>query len=208
MVKAYIIGAGTLARQIYSFFHDSIKFIGFLDTPYKLNEKIYGLPVHEHPPTIEYAVMGVASPNNKKRYWQKYIVDAGCKPFTLKHPTAIISSFAEYDEGCSFLPYSIVGADVKLGKYVHLAPNALVGHNSTVGDFTTFFNFVAVGGCCDIEEEVTMFLGSTIISPENYRTEGKVRLGKGCVVAAGSVVTKSFPAGKQLMGVPAKEKQS
>ena len=207
-ISAYIIGAGALARQIFSVFHNQVNFIGFLDTPKTENEKIYGLPVQETPTETMNVAIGVAHPAYKRRLWKKYVIDKGCSPLTLKHPTAIISDTATFGQGCIFMPYSIVGAETKLGNAVHLAANALIGHNSTVGNFSTLYNFATISGHCIIKEDVIVFLNATVITSEKWRARGKVTLGKGCIVGAGAVVTKSVTAGKTVIGVPAKEKKS
>lgn len=85
-----------------------------------------------------------------------------------------------------------IGDECIVGQYFSCHPE-----NHQFGDLATAIRFqgvtrkgIKVGSNCWIGSKVTLLDG--------------VELGEGCVVAAGSVVTQSFPANSVIGGVPAK----
>ncbi len=86
-------------------------------------------------------------------------------------------------------------------------PGLLIAHGDcvylyadSVGENCTFYQGVTLGrsggGIPSIGNNVTVYTGATIV--------GDVRLGDGCVIAAGAVVTTDVPPYSLYAGVPAK----
>jgi len=61
------------------------------------------------------------------------------------HPTAIIDSSAEIAEGVEIGAYSIVGANVKIGKGSVLKSHVVIDGHTRIGENNTFFPFAAIG---------------------------------------------------------------
>jgi len=61
------------------------------------------------------------------------------------HPTAIIEKAAQLGTDVKIGPYSIVGADVKLGDGVELMSHVVVAGRTTIGAKTTVFPFASLG---------------------------------------------------------------
>lgn len=61
------------------------------------------------------------------------------------HPTAIVEAGAELDDGVLVGPYSIIGANVKVGRDSIIHPHVVLSGHTTVGARTTIFQFASVG---------------------------------------------------------------
>ncbi|EGT3616418.1 2,3,4,5-tetrahydropyridine-2,6-dicarboxylate N-acetyltransferase [Clostridium perfringens] len=99
---------------------------------------------------------------------------------------AVINIGAEIGESTMVDMNAVVGARGKLGKRVHLGAGAVVAGVLEPPSKTP----------CIIEDDVLIGANAVIL-------EG-VKIGKGSVVAAGSVVVEDVPAGVVVAGTPAK----
>ena len=99
----------------------------------------------------------------------------------------VIREFARVHAGCVretvvgentlLLSGCYVAHDVQIGKGVHLAPNAVVGGLAEIGDYSR------IG------------LNATVLPHK--------KIGRNCIIGAGSVVTKDIPDGQVWAGNPA-----
>ena len=99
---------------------------------------------------------------------------------------AVINIGAEIGESTMVDMNAVVGARGQLGKRVHLGAGAVVAGVLEPPSKSP----------CIIEDDVLIGANAVIL-------EG-VRIGKGSVVAAGSVVVEDVPAGVVVAGTPAK----
>ena len=61
------------------------------------------------------------------------------------HPTAIIDPSAEIAEGVTIGPYSVIGANVSIGKGCILKSHVVIEGYTKIGENNTFFPFSAIG---------------------------------------------------------------
>lgn len=99
---------------------------------------------------------------------------------------AVINIGAEIGDGTMVDMNAVVGARGKLGKRVHLGAGAVIAGVLEPPSKTP----------CIIEDDVLIGANAVIL-------EG-VKIGKGSVIAAGSVVTSDIPSGVVAAGAPAK----
>ncbi len=111
-----------------------------------------------------------------------------------------LGDYANISSGCSLLSET----KIEVGPYTFLAGHCYLvaggNHSFKRTDIPIMFQPSLIKGGITIEEDG--WLGASVIVLDG------VSLGKGCVVGAGAVVTKSFPAYSVLVGIPAKRIKS
>ena len=89
------------------------------------------------------------------------------------------------------------GPDTTIGAGTVLDNHCLIAHNVHIGRRCVMAGFSGVAGSGILEDDVIVGARVSIL--------GHLRVGAKTIVMAGSQVTKSFPAGLRLSGVPAQE---
>ncbi len=112
-----------------------------------------------------------------------------------KEGSIFLEDFCNLSANCSLLSET----EIRLGKYCFLAGNCylVAGGNHSIDDISKPIMFqpsFSKGGI-QIAEDVWLAAGVVVLDG--------IKLGKGCVVGAGSVVTRSFPEYTVALGVPA-----
>ncbi|WP_289036990.1 DapH/DapD/GlmU-related protein [uncultured Zobellia sp.] len=132
--------------------------------------------------------------------------------FNVKYPWVNYSGFVRVLNGTSFARFPIkIGHNVQFGNHCSIGfpvifrnQILMAGSVSFIGrndhDFSVPGQYIWDGkrgddGTCIVEDDVWIGHGATII--------GGVRIGKGAIVAAGSIVTKDVPPCEIWAGVPA-----
>jgi len=131
-----------------------------------------------------------------RRELQQRMTANGWRFRGVRHPSAVVSSFAGLHSTAQCLALSVVQAGATLGEGVIVNTAAVVEHDVSVQEWV----HVAPGAI--ICGGVTIGSGSHIGAGAVVRQA--VRLGAGVVVAAGAVVVTSFAAAALLVGVPAR----
>ncbi|MGN0089882.1 MAG: acyltransferase [Alloprevotella sp.] len=94
----------------------------------------------------------------------------------------------------------VASSNIKIGKNVDIAPNVYIGngtHEITIGAVRI----------AEVEVSKDICIGDGCWLCVNSVLLGGVSIGNKCVVAAGTVVTKSFSDQRLIVGVPAIEKK-
>lgn len=111
-----------------------------------------------------------------------------------------VGSFAEIGRG------SVIGDDVRISSGVFLPSNSTVGNNVFLGPRCSFAddkhpianNPSYYAQPPIIEDDVSVGMGAIILPG--------IRLGKGCRIGAGAIVTRDVPPKGHVRGEPAREK--
>jgi sugar O-acyltransferase (sialic acid O-acetyltransferase NeuD family) len=102
-------------------------------------------------------------------------------------------------EGTLVWPQSTIGPFSRIGRGVHVQSN-MVGHDVTVGDFTTLSVMSTVLGHVNIGSEVTVGPRAVI---RNGTPDKPITIGDGAIIGIGAVVLRNVPPGKTVIGNPA-----
>jgi sugar O-acyltransferase (sialic acid O-acetyltransferase NeuD family) len=115
----------------------------------------------------------------------------------LLDPTAVVARTARVGEGSIVNAGAVVAGGTALGRSVHVNRSASIGHHNRIEDYAT------LGPGCVLAGHVTIgrgaFLGAGAVCAP------RITVGPNAVVGAGAVVVRDVPAGKVVVGNPAKE---
>lgn len=187
-MKIYLVGFGSQAENVASVFDEH----NFVQIPL---EGISSLP----PSPGEFFCPAIGD-SRKSFYATKEMMAKGFVPYTLKHETAFIHETSSLGVGSQIFANAYIGPNAIIAPHAVVNTGAIVEHNSTVGGHA----FIAPGaillGGVDVGELATVGANATILP--------KLSLGIGSVLAAGSVMTKSFETtGATLVGIPARQER-
>lgn len=203
-----IIGAGGFAREVLWIIREcaarggAVEPWGFVDDRAETHgQELCGLPIRgpiEMLASVKdqvQAVIAVGNPATKRKLVER-VEAMGVKFATLVYPNVEKSDFVELGEGCIICVNSIFTTQIKIGRHVIINADCSMGHDSTIGDFTTVAHGVRISGNCHIGEMAEIGTGVIFIQG--------VSVGEGSVVGAGSVIIRDIPAHVTAVGVPAK----
>lgn len=207
MKKIIIIGAGGNSKVIIDIikerkrvFGENLEILGLLDDDSKKDEllgyKVLG-PI-DKVLTYElgegiYFINGIGANNVRKKISQKY---PKLSYYTAIHPSAIIGSAVQIDEGSMLMAGAIINADSIIGKCAIINTGAIIEHDNLIGDFVHIASGTITGGNVKIGNCSMVGSGAKIIPGIN--------IGDNCIVGAGSVVIADLPKNSTAVGVPAR----
>ncbi|ART78205.1 transferase [Sutcliffiella horikoshii] len=201
-----IIGAGGFGREVTWLIEEINRvnkewnIVGFVDD----NENIQGTEINGYKVVgnIEwlkmqaiYVVCAIGDPIIKKKTIERIIDSKNTYP-VLIHPSVIYSDRVLFGAGSVICASSILTTDIKVGNHVIINLDCTIGHDATLGDYTTILPSVNVSGHVVTKECVSVGTGSAIIQG--------VSIGKNTIVGAGAIVVKDLPEDCTAVGSPAK----
>lgn len=144
-----------------------------------------------------YLVFSIGNPRKKKIILSK-IENPLIKYPILIHPNVFIGNkkYVLIGEGSIICCGVIITVNINIGKHVILNLSCTVGHDTKIGDFSSFMPTVNISGEANIGSYVYVGTGAKIIN--------QLEIGQNTIVGAGAVVTKSLPANCTAVGMPAK----
>jgi len=203
----YIVGAGGFGREVAWLASDIwgnnivIRFV--VDHPDYLTGAVNGIPVEllsslRSGKDSSY-VVAIGEPSLRSKLASK-MRDAGFQAQTLIHPGTHMSERVELEEGVLIAAGNILTTDIKLARHVHVNLACTIGHDVTIGEFSTLSPGVHVSGHVRIGKGVFIGTGANII---NGSASQPLVIGDGAIVAAGACVTRDVEPGSMVAGVPA-----
>jgi sugar O-acyltransferase (sialic acid O-acetyltransferase NeuD family) len=139
-------------------------------------------------------IVGVGDPRARRRIVNLF--DAHDRSAaTLVHPSAAVGSMTTLSPGVVICSGAQVSTNVRLGRHVHVNPNATVGHDSVVGDFSSINPLAAIAGDCTIGSDVLFGTSSAILQG--------LSVGAGATIGAAACVVRDVGEGTTVKGVPA-----
>ena len=202
-----IIGASGFGREVLQIIKDINKgkptwnVLGFLDDNpdalegYECDYAVIGSIREWEPKENEHFVMAIANPKIKEEVTTR-LEGKGAQFVSIIHPTAIIGSFNQIGRGIVVYPYAKITVNTTIGNFVTLL-GSNIGHDATIGDYTTISGMCAINGHALIGRRV--FIGGhAVIAPSK-------KVGDDAYVGSGSVVVTNVRAGYKVFGNPAKK---
>lgn len=177
----YLYGASGHAKVIIDILKATDNTIlGLFDDNKDLNQ-LLGYPVFR--PYQVYGPIIVSIGDNKIR---KKIVETLTVPFGQAiHPSAIISDTTSIGQGTVIMQGSVIQSCAKIGAHCIVNTSASVDHDCNVSDYVHISPKATLCGNVIVDEGSWIGAGAIIIPG--------VKIGKWCVIGAGSVVTKNIP---------------
>ena len=203
MKKIIIFGIGGGSRDVLGIINDIntvekkwevVGFVGKDDE--KKGETIDGFNVLEFdklPVSDEYySICSVADPTLKKKIITMQINKKGYKLATLIHPKNYISDDLKVEPGSVIFSAVRISYNVTIGEAVWIDSNANIGHNVSIGNYTSIMPMSVVlgpvGDCCLIGA------GSII--------HQKITIGNDSFVGMGTIVAKDIPNKTKIINFP------
>lgn len=211
-MKLVIIGASGNGAVVRSTMEDlradgnDLEFLGYLDdewTPNSKNDIIGKINKNNVENFLKisdvnffFSLNSVKLQGQCKAIWTKLGIPTN-RCAKIIHPTAVVSQFATLSPGVAVQPLVNIGPGVKIGTNVHIFAQAMIGHNSTLKDFSYVANNACIGGYCVLEEGAYIGTNATLI--EN------ITIGSWSLVGLGATVLRNVPTKTRVVGNPAKE---
>jgi sugar O-acyltransferase (sialic acid O-acetyltransferase NeuD family) len=117
-------------------------------------------------------------------------------PLTLQHPTATVGLACRLGPGTVLWAGARLTTNVTLGRHVHVNQNVTIGHDTVAEDFATINPSAAVSGSVRLGRRCLIGAGSVVLQGRN--------VGDDAVIGASSCVTRDVEAGTVVKGVPAR----
>lgn len=206
----YLVGAGGLGREIAAMLKalPEWELKGFYDDFVGRGSVIAGTTVlgstNSLLEIIQSAdvVISVGDPTAKRKLAERLSSCRHIRFPSLVHPTVTIMDPSTVHIG----PGSIVSAgcvfttSIVIREHVLINLNCTVGHDSTVGSFTSLMPGVNLAGGVQVSESVLIGSGAQVINGVNVRKLSRV--------GSGAVVVRDVDEGATVVGVPARRIES
>jgi sugar O-acyltransferase (sialic acid O-acetyltransferase NeuD family) len=138
-------------------------------------------------------IIAIAEPAVKEKIYYK--MKNKVVLFTYIAPNTIIGKFNQIGEGSIICPNCIITTNVRIGACVTLNIGTQIGHDTRIGDFSSFMPNVDVGGKCEVGDRVYMGTNSTIVPGKKIADDVKI--------SAGSIVIRNIKSKAVVFGNPA-----
>lgn len=219
--KLCIIGAGGFGSEVYDLACDirdyyikkSIAFlhfgaIGFIDNiPNKRRDLIAKKLIdqsisietfedHDFTNRDNRYIIAINDPQNRRDVVNR--LPDNLQYYYLQHPSAVVSPSANIGTGVIICANSFVGPNTRLRDHTHVNVLCSIGHDTSIGRFTTLCPGTKISGNCIVDE--TVFFGSNAVVASGIEVGEEVKVG------AGAVVLNNVEDGQFVVGVPAKPK--
>jgi acetyltransferase-like isoleucine patch superfamily enzyme len=135
---------------------------------------------------------------------------------SLIHPSVKVWAYSQVLPGTSIGRDSVIGSNCYVGRDCKIGQNVRIQHGCFIPNGTIIGDHVFIGPNVTLTDDKYPVSGNTNYLAEPPIIEDHVSigagavilpgllLGRGCLVGAGSVVTKDIKPGQTVMGVPAR----
>lgn len=208
MKNLYIVGASGCGREVLNIIKDihtlqgiQWNVMGFLDDNLQALEgvecdyKVVGRIQDYVPQENDVLALGIANPQIKEKI-VTMLKNKGAAFQSIIHPYVALGRFNTVGEGVVIYSGFGMTVNVQIGNFCTLLACGL-GHDVTVGDFSTISSWCNIMGHAKIGKRVFMG-GNCAVAPRAVIEDD-------AYVGVGSVVLRKVKAGKKVFGNPARE---
>ena len=203
--KLFIFGAGAVVKDICKIIDkiNDIKptwsVLGFVDNDKKLSgQKILGLPIvniSELPDSNKiYGICGIMDPKLKKKIVNEEIINKGYKLGTIIHPDIEFPEDVIIKNGSIVFSGVQISCNVKIGSCVWLDKNVLIGHDTSIGDFSSILPSTIISGMCNLGSGCTIGAGAKLYQ--------NVSVGRNSLVGIGTTITNDIQKHTSVINLP------
>ena len=118
------------------------------------------------------------------------------------HNTCFVSTQAEISDSAILCPFVTITSNAIIGSNFQANIYSYIAHDTVIGKNVTFAPSVKCNGNVIIEDDV--YIGTGVIIHQG-KSNKPLKIGKGAVIAAGSVVIRDVPEDTTVFGNPAIE---
>lgn len=141
-------------------------------------------------------LVAIGSDNKGRIDIQEYLESHRLKPLIARHPTAFISDDVKVGNGSQILAKSSICVESIINRGCIINTGVIIDHECYIGDGVHICPGAHITGLVIIEDYAMVYSGATILP--------RIRIGKGAIVGAGSVVRKDVEPYTIVVGNPAK----
>ena len=206
MKQVYIVGAGGFGRELLCWLRDSPECgtawepVGYLDDDPAVADRNLPLPYVGAVGSFEgggdrLIALGVGNSVPRKAIVET-LRERGAAFLTFIHPTTIMGERVEIGEGSVICPRCTLTCDLSLGAFTFLNIGVAIGHDASVGDYSSLSSQTDLCGGVVLGEGVWLGSGARVIPGR--------KVGEWARVGAGAVVVRHVPPRVTVFGNPAK----
>lgn len=153
-----------------------------------------GLKALEEHRFAEHFVLAVGSPQVRASLAGR-LEAKQFRTVSVVHPSATVGSEFSHGDGLVVCGGVQISTNVRLGRYVHINPNATLGHDTVLGNAVSVNPGAIISGEVLVRDQVLVGAGAVVLQ--------NLKIGEASVVGAGAVVVKDVDEGSVVVGVPA-----
>jgi sugar O-acyltransferase (sialic acid O-acetyltransferase NeuD family) len=207
MKSLYIFSGGPGGRDLFQLIKDINKekaewnVLGYVDTDDNLlGKNIDGINVF-HPNKFKknnndniYGICGVQDPQIRQNIVENEIIKNGLKIPILIHPNAVIAHDFKPKKGLMIFSGVNISYNVTIEKYVLISFNCLIGHDCTMGDYSSLLPTSTIDGKCKVGYKSIIGTG-VVIHPG-------VSVGNESIVGIGTVLINNVEDNITVVNMP------
>ncbi len=144
--------------------------------------------------SVAYAV-GIGSPAVRRRVAARFD-ETGLSPATLVHPSVTCGAVSGFGPGTVVCAGVAISTNVRVGRHVHVNPNATIGHDTVLEDYVSINPLAGISGDCIIESGALIGVGGIVLNG--------LRVGRNATLGGGACAVRDVAPGTTVVGVPAR----
>ena len=202
--RIVIVGAGGFGREVHAWLLTSpeylrresvgtIVFINDIEPVVPVDGEIVATIDAYAPLPDDLLLCALGSPAARRTITEK-LEARGARFATFVHDSVVVGARVDIGRGAVICPGVILTTDISIGDHVHVNINTSIGHDVTIGAFST------VSPACNLMGKVAVGSGVFLGTAATVVPDRTVH--DGAIIGAGSVVVKDIPAGVTAFGNP------